>query len=135
MSHSVLLFLALGIMPFQFASADVDKGIGPITDVKLDVKIDEIMAGKGKAVFATKCSACHKMEERYVGPALKGTTTRRSPEWIMNMILNPAEMIEKNETAKDLFGEYLVPMAFQNVSKEDARTILEFLRSSDSKAK
>jgi len=105
-----------------------DKGIGPITSVTL-TEIDQAMADKGKAVFSAKCSACHKMSKRFVGPALAGVTERRTPEWIMNMILNPEEMVEKNPIAKKLLAEYLSPMANQSLTEEEARLILEYFRT------
>lgn len=109
-----------------------DVGVGPIK--KLELKpIDNALAAHGKDVFAAKCSACHKVGSRYVGPDLAGVTKRRSPEWIMNMILNPQEMIQKNPVAQDLFGEFLVPMTFQNVVETDARAIVEYFREHDSK--
>lgn len=114
--------------------ASTDKGIGPVKELKFDASLDTQMANKGSGLFTTKCSACHKIGERYVGPALKDITKRRAPEWIMNMILNPAEMIEKDETAKELYGEYLVPMTFQNVTTEEARMILEYFKGLDSGA-
>ena len=106
----------------------INKGIGPIKEITLDSKIDEALAAKGKEIFMMKCSACHKIDKRYIGPALGGLTKRRSPEWIMNMILNPSEMIKKDPVAKALYEEYLTPMAFQNVSQEEARAILEYFR-------
>jgi len=109
-----------------------DKGIGPITEVKLG-PIDQNLVKKGKEIFDSKCASCHKLEERYVGPPLKGVTKRRKPEWIMNMILNPTEMEQKDPIAKQLLAEYLTQMTFQNVSQEDARAILEYLRSIDEK--
>lgn len=109
------------------------KGIGPVKEVKLEEVIDSAMADKGKAHFDTKCSACHKFGERYVGPDLKGVTERRTPEWIMNMILNPVEMTQKDEQAKELLGEYLTQMSFQNVTEEEARQMLEFFRLTDKK--
>lgn len=109
------------------------KGVGPVTEVKIEAKIDAAMADKGKAAFEAKCTACHKIGERYVGPAITGVTKRRQPEWIMNMILNPAEMLQKDDVAKELLGEYLTPMTFQNVSQDEARQILEYFRQQDSK--
>jgi cytochrome c1 len=53
----------------------------------------------------------------------------------MNMILNPAGMLEKNDAAKNLFAEYLTPMTFQNVTEAEARAILEYLRQQDQKPK
>jgi mono/diheme cytochrome c family protein len=105
-----------------------DKGIGPITSITL-AEIDEAMAEEGKAVFTSKCSACHKMSKRFVGPALAGVTERRTPEWIMNMILNPEEMVEKNPIAKQLLAEYLSPMANQSLTEKEARLILEYFRT------
>lgn len=105
-----------------------DKGIGPITSVTLG-EIDQKMADEGKAVFLAKCSACHKISKRVVGPALVGVTTRRSPEWIMNMILNPEKMVAENPIAKKLLAEYVAPMANQNLTEAEARLILEYFRT------
>jgi len=107
-----------------------DKGVGPITEIKLG-PIDHSLVKRGKEIFDSKCASCHKLEERYVGPPLKDVTKKRKPEWIMNMILNPAEMVQKDPIAKQLLAEYLTPMPFQDVSQEDARAILEYLRSVD----
>lgn len=105
-----------------------DKGVGPITSITLG-EIDQKMADEGKAVFLAKCSACHKISKRVVGPALVGVTTRRSPEWIMNMILNPEKMVVENPTAKALLAEYVAPMANQNLTEAEARMILEYFRT------
>ena len=64
------------------------RGIGPVTKVELG-PLDPTMAEKGRAIFEQKCAACHHLDERFVGPAIRGVTKRRTPEWIMNMILNP----------------------------------------------
>lgn len=108
-----------------------DKGVGPITSITLG-EIDEAMAAEGKAVFVAKCSACHKISKRVVGPALAGITERRTPEWIMNMILNPEEMVAKNPIAKALLAEYLAPMANQSLTEAEARLILEYFRTKTS---
>jgi mono/diheme cytochrome c family protein len=108
------------------------KGVGPVQEQKLD-PLDLQLATQGKEIFINKCSACHKLGERYVGPALKDTTKRRTPEWIMNMILNPQEMTQKDPTAQALLEEYLMQMPFQNVSTAEARAILEYFRHYDEK--
>jgi len=107
-----------------------NKGIGPVENVKLTA-LNEEMAGQGQKIFEEKCSACHKIEQRYIGPPLKEVTARRSPEWIMNMIMNPEEMVQKDPVARALLAEYLSPMANQNISREEARSILEYFRSVD----
>jgi len=111
-----------------------DKGVGPVSSVEIG-PLDKSLAEKGKTLFETKCSACHKLDTKYVGPALSGVTKRRTPEWIMNMMLNPVEMTQKDPVAKKLLEEHLTQMTFQDLTQDDARAILEYFRSEDEKAK
>lgn len=107
-----------------------NKGIGPIKSLVLPETIDEELVKIGEEAYVLKCSACHKAEKSYIGPAPKGIMDRRSPEWIMNMILNPEEMILKDPIAKQLLIEFNgAPMANQNLSEEEARAILEYFRT------
>lgn len=129
-SYLLSICLAGGLV--KAAEDTKSVGIGPVTEVKLD-PLDTALATKGKEVFVSKCSACHKMEERYVGPAIKGITTRRHPAWIMNMIMNPQEMTQKDPTAQALLEEFLIPMTYQNVSQDETRSILEYFRHYDEK--
>lgn len=109
-----------------------NKGIGPIQSLSLDDQIDEALAVKGEALFKNNCTACHKIDKKYIGPAVEGVTERRSPEWIMNMIMNPEEMIAKDPIAKQLMIESnMAVMADQNISEEEARAILEYFRTID----
>ena len=106
-----------------------DKGIGPVSSLELPTEINEELAVKGKEIFKLKCTACHKETERFIGPAPKGIFERRSPEWVMNMILNPEVMVKENDIAKKLLGEYIAPMANQNLTEEDARAVVEYFRT------
>jgi len=106
-----------------------NKGIGPISSVTLG-EIDQTLVAQGEAAFKAKCTACHKISKKFVGPALKGVTQRRSPEWIMNMTMNPEEMIKKDPIAIQLLAEANgAPMANQNLTEEEARAILEYFRT------
>lgn len=110
-----------------------DIGVGPITSLTLEADLKADLVKQGTDIFAAKCAACHKVGERYVGPDIKGVTERRKPEWIMNMILNPQEMTQKDPVAQELLGEYMTQMTFQNVTQDEARAILEYFRSIDKK--
>lgn len=114
--------------PAPLTEIELKNGIGPITKVELG-PIDQVLADSGKVIFDVKCVACHKLEERLVGPPIKGVTERRSPEFIMNMILNPDEMVKRHPEVKAMLATYYVPMTFQNVSEDEARSILEYLRT------
>lgn len=110
---------------------DLDnRGIGPIKDLVFDSAIDEAMVKEGATAFKQKCTACHKAEGKLIGPAMKGIYERRHPAWVMNMLMNPAEMVKEDPIAKALLAEYSnILMINQNLSQEEARAIAEYLRS------
>ncbi|HUC83249.1 MAG TPA: cytochrome c [Flavisolibacter sp.] len=110
------------------------KGIGKYQNVELTHPLDETMVTAGKGVYELKCASCHKLtDERLVGPGFAKVTDRRTPEWIMNFVTNTDEMIEKDQEAQKMLEECLVRMPNQNLSEQDARSVLEFLRKNDGK--
>jgi mono/diheme cytochrome c family protein len=113
----------------ELTAFQTEHGVGPITEaVTLPATVDQAMADAGKVVFETKCSACHKMGEKYVGPALGEVIARRSPAYIMNMILNPQEMVERHPVAKQLLAEHMSFMPNQGLTQDEARQVVEYLR-------
>ena len=107
-----------------------NKGIGPIMEVALGVEIDQDLARTGEGLYNEYCTICHKVDAKFIGPAPKGILKRRSPEWIMNMILAPEKMLRDDPLAKDLFLEFNgSPMANQGLSEDEARSVLEFFRT------
>jgi len=116
--------------PESTPNADLNnKGIGPVSEVNLG-ELDQAMADEGKKLYETYCVACHKAEEDFIGPAPKDILKRRSPEWTMNMILNPQEMTQKDPIAMKLLEEANnVPMIGMGFTEEQARKILEYFRT------
>src|ERR1035437_8662118 len=111
-----------------------DKGIGQFKEVKLTHPLDEAMVGKGEAIYKAKCFACHKLTtEKLVGPGWKGVTDRRTPEWIMNFVTNTNVMLDSDLVAQQLMVVCIARMPNQNVSNEDSRFLLEFMRKNDGK--
>ncbi len=115
------------------ASTRVDldnKGVGPVKSLALEPEIDRQLAVEGKTLYDQYCTACHKADTKFIGPAPKGILERRSPEWIMNMILNPEVMVQQDPLAKDLLMEFNgSPMANQGLTEQQARAILEYFRT------
>ena len=106
------------------------KGIGPIQKLNISQETDDAMAKSGEVLFNSKCSSCHKLNsEKGIGPGLAGVTSRRTPEWIMNMMLNPMEMTQKDSLAKELLAIYYSQMLDNNLTEAEARSLLEFLRT------
>lgn len=101
-------------------------------NVKVDAKLDAAAAAEGKKIFDVKCASCHKLtDERLVGPGWKGVTGRVTPPWIMNFITNPDPMIDKDPELQAQLEICLVRMPNQNLTDEEARKLLEFMRQND----
>lgn len=116
--------------PAELTAFQLEHGIGPVTEViTLPATVDHELAEQGEEVFEQKCSACHKLGEKYIGPALGEVLARRSPAFVMNMILNPQEMIERHPVTKQLVAETMSFMPNQNVTRDEARAIVEYFRS------
>jgi mono/diheme cytochrome c family protein len=134
---AVLLVVCTAVVLGLVLAHDADalpKGAGPIAELELPDEIDPALATSGQESFELLCSACHKIAERYVGPPVLGVTERRSPEWIMNMILAPEIMVWEDDTAYDLMAEYMVAMPNQGLDEAEARAILEYFRLLDREA-
>ena len=101
-------------------------------DITLGNPLDQSMVTAGKATYELKCQACHRLtSEKLVGPGWKDVTKRRTPVWIMNMITNVEMMLETDPEAQKLLEQCMVRMPNQNLSKDDARKVIEFMRSND----
>jgi mono/diheme cytochrome c family protein len=115
------------------ASETIDltnKGVGPIKSLVLPAEIDQAMAAKGKEIYNKMCTACHRPDKKFIGPPPIGIFKRRTPEWIMNMILDPEDMVAKDPLAKKLLIEFNgSPMANQNLTEDEARAVLEYFRT------
>jgi mono/diheme cytochrome c family protein len=102
------------------------------SDITLSTPLDAAMVTGGKSIYELKCMSCHRLnEEKLVGPGWKDVTKKRQPLWIMNMITNVDMMLDNDPEAQKLLEQCMVRMPNQNMSKEDSRKVLEFMRSND----
>jgi len=113
-------------------SYDPNRGEGKFKSVDVAATLDASMASNGEKVYSVKCSGCHKTtEEKLVGPGWHGVTSRHAPVWIMNFVTNTDEMLNKDPKAQAQLEICLVRMPNQNLTDEDARNLLEFMRKND----
>ena len=121
------------VIPEVKASERIDltnKGVGPITSITIPDAVDLALAAKGEEVYNQMCLACHRVGKKFIGPAPDKILERRSPEWVMNMILNPEVMVKEDPLAKELLIEFNgSPMANQGLTEEQARAVLEYFRT------
>lgn len=106
--------------------------VGPIQSMNLDEEIDMELAEEGKDIFQGRCESCHRIEDDRVGPAMGGITQRRTPEFIMNMILVPGDMLRQDPLGQKLQAQFATSMPAQNMDEDQARAVLEYFRKIDS---
>ncbi len=83
----------------------------------------------GKALFNAQCAACHKLDAKMTGPALRGVGDKYEKEWLYKWIRNSAELIKSgDERANKIFNEYnKSPMtAFPQLSDADIDNIIAY---------
>ncbi len=120
---------AAGARATTLTAEQMRDGIGPVTaPVTVPATIDATLVKEGEDIFTTKCSACHRLDRRYVGPALGQVTQRRTPAYVMNMILNPTEMTQKHPVAHQLLATHMTQMPNLGLTQAQARAVLEYLR-------
>jgi len=102
------------------------------SDIVITNPLNQEWVAAGKATYELKCQSCHRLTgEKLVGPGWKDVTKRRKPIWIMNMATNVDMMLETDADAQKLLEQCMVRMPNQNLNAEQARKVVEFMRSND----
>lgn len=83
---------------------------------------------KGKELFNTLCAACHKLDSKSTGPALRGVADKHDRAWIYKWVANSSAMIKSGDPeAVKLFAEYKSVMTpFPQLSSGDIDNILAY---------
>ncbi|MFZ8960195.1 MAG: c-type cytochrome [Flavobacteriaceae bacterium] len=90
---------------------------------------DDPAVTAGKALFNANCAACHKLNKRAVGPALKGVSAKYDKEWLYSWIKNSTAMVKSGDAqAVAIYEEYngSVMTSFTQLSNEDIDNILAY---------
>jgi len=102
--------------------------------VNPEVSDSEEAITAGQSLFNTNCKTCHRLDQKLVGPALRGVTERRELEWIKKFILNTQLVIQSGDaTAVALYEEYnqSVMPAFEFLSDDDLMNLLAYVEYGD----
>jgi len=101
-------------------------------DIQITNPLNAEWVSSGKNFYELKCQSCHRLtSDKLVGPGWKDVTKRRTPVWIMNMITNVDMMLSTDPEAQKLLEQCLVRMPNQNLTRDEARQVIEFMRSND----
>ncbi|PWA10168.1 c-type cytochrome [Flavobacterium laiguense] len=86
-------------------------------------------AAKGKELFNANCAACHKLDAKSTGPALRDVASRREVGWLYKWIHNSSDLIKSGDAdAVKVFEENnKIPMtAFPQLSEGDIDNIIAY---------
>jgi cytochrome c551/c552 len=92
--------------------------------------LNKKLADDGKSIFNNKCIICHDLDQKKIGPPLRALTKERTPEYIMNLMVNYVQMQKEDPVLKDIFKKFNnLPMPDPALNQSQARSVLEYLRS------
>jgi mono/diheme cytochrome c family protein len=132
LTFAFVLFYACTPEKKEAENTDVVEEKALVGFVELTDPLDEQLITQGTEIFIGKCTKCHAIDTvEFIVPAMAGVTNRRSPEWIMNMIINVDEMLKRDPVAADLLRKHRRVMPDPELSVADTRAVLEFLRNND----
>jgi mono/diheme cytochrome c family protein len=86
-------------------------------------------AAAGKALFNSLCAACHKLDSKSIGPALRGIAGERDLQYLQSWIKNSQALISAgNPQAVAIYNEYnqVAMPAFPQLSDGDIEDILAY---------
>jgi mono/diheme cytochrome c family protein len=95
-------------------------------------------AVQGKALFNANCAACHKLDAKMTGPALRGVSAKHDKEWLHKWINNSKALIAAGDAeAVKVFEENnkVAMTAFPQLSAADIDNIIAYTDTPKEEAK
>ncbi|MBT1705230.1 c-type cytochrome [Chryseosolibacter indicus] len=103
-----------------------------------DIPSEPAAISAGEQLFNGNCKACHRVNQKLVGPALAGVYDRApSIDWIKSFIKNSSAVIASGDQyAVNLFNEYNKTQmtAFTSFKDQDIMNILAYIKAEAGKA-
>ncbi len=93
-------------------------------------------AEEGEKLFTANCTSCHAMDEKVVGPALKGTHTKYKEEWFIKWVKNSQKLIKSGDPvavqiSKENNDALMTP--FENLSDNQIKSIRAYIQAESEK--
>ncbi len=87
---------------------------------------------EGKAIFTSRCAACHNVNKTLTGPALAGIEQRRSIEWLTKFITSSQSLVKSGDKeALAVFEKFnRIPMPdHTDLTTDHVKSIVEYIKS------
>ncbi|MEN8205056.1 MAG: copper chaperone PCu(A)C [Pseudomonadota bacterium] len=88
---------------------------------------------RGEQIFRTRCASCHSITGNELadalGPDLLGVTRKREPQWLLDWLKAPDQMLKKKDpVAMALYKQYNnLAMPNMRLNKEEALSLLDYM--------
>jgi mono/diheme cytochrome c family protein len=89
-------------------------------------------AAEGEKLFNANCTACHAINDKVVGPALKDVDKRHTEAWLIKWVKNSQAMVKSGDAeALKIYNEYnqSVMTAFPQFSDAQVKSILAYVKT------
>jgi mono/diheme cytochrome c family protein len=129
---SVALILSLSITSFAQDAVPADPAaaaVAPMATTAAPAATSGGDAVKGKEIFNANCAACHKLDAKATGPALRGVGNKYGKDWLYKWIHNSADLIKSGDSdAIKIYEEYnkVAMTAFPQLSEADIDNIIAY---------
>lgn len=90
----------------------------------------------GKSIFNARCSACHAIDSKLVGPALKDVDKRHDNKWLVSFIRSSSSLIKQgDQTAISLFNQnnHVVMPDHTDLKEADVMNLISFIKDEGTK--
>lgn len=95
-------------------------------------------ADEGKKIFDARCTSCHAVDKKVIGPALAGMSSRTPGEaWIIKWVKNSSKLIASGDAyANKVFNENnkSVMTAFEDLSDKDIKNVIAYVAEAEKAA-
>ena len=129
-SISRILFLSLALLTFSLTS--IAQSAAPPAATPAAAAPAAASGGdpvKGKELFNTNCAACHKLDAKMTGPALRGVSGKHDMAWIYKWVHNSSAMVKSGDAAAvKVFAEFngSVMTPFPQLTEGDIDNIIAY---------
>ena len=128
-SRKLILSLALVLtFSLNLLAQDAPAAAAPATTVEA-APTGGGDATKGKELFNSNCAACHKLDAKATGPALRGVAGKYDMEWIYKWVKNSSDLIKSGDAkAVKVYEENgkALMTPFPQLSHEDIDNIIAY---------
>lgn len=133
-STSRKLFISLAfLLTLSSSSYAQEVAAAPAAAATTDAAAPAVTPGgdpvKGKEIFNANCAACHKLDAKATGPALRGVGNKYEKAWLYKWIHNSSDLIKSGDAAAiKIYEEYnkVQMTAFPQLSEKDIDDIIAY---------